>query len=152
MRTYLLPLNALLLLALAGPALAVDGVLEINQTAALAGGITEGVQCVDGPGFPVTLCTPGSYILTSDLVVPASTSGIVLVADDVSLDLNGFSITGPASCNTSSCPSGSGSGVVRGLIIVPVPSTKGDRVTVTNGAIRGFGAHCLLLLGFCLSD
>ena len=35
MRTYLLPLYALLLLALAGPALAIDGVLEINQACAL---------------------------------------------------------------------------------------------------------------------
>ncbi len=34
MRTYLLPLIALLLLALAGPALATDGVAEINHTCA----------------------------------------------------------------------------------------------------------------------
>ena len=40
--TYLLALYALLLLALAGPSQAVDGVIEINQASALAGGVTVG--------------------------------------------------------------------------------------------------------------
>ena len=43
------------------PALASDGVIEINQAKALAGGVT----AFDGPGFPVTVTAPGSYILTS---------------------------------------------------------------------------------------
>ena len=42
MRTYLLPLYALLLLALAGPALAVDGVAEISQTCAVETGCFSG--------------------------------------------------------------------------------------------------------------
>ncbi len=63
MRTYLLPLYVLVILALAGPALAVDGVIEINQASALAGGVTPG----DSPGFPIHLNNSGAYRLTGDL-------------------------------------------------------------------------------------
>jgi hypothetical protein len=38
-------------------AAAVDGVIEINQAKALAGGVTPG----DTAGFPVALSAPGSY-------------------------------------------------------------------------------------------
>ncbi len=51
MRPYLPPLYALLLLALAGPALAVDGVLEINHTCATQTGCFSG----DTAGYPVTI-------------------------------------------------------------------------------------------------
>ena len=63
MRIFLLPLIALLLLALAGPALAVDGVVEINQTCAVQTGCFSG----DTAGYPVTITQPGSYRLTSNL-------------------------------------------------------------------------------------
>ena len=53
-------------LASPAPALAVDGVIEINQARALAGGVTPG----DTAGFPVSLNDSGSYRLTSDLVPP----------------------------------------------------------------------------------
>ncbi len=43
----------------------VDGVIEINQPRALAGGVT----ATDGAGFPVTLDHPGSYRLTGNLTV-----------------------------------------------------------------------------------
>jgi len=62
---------------------------QINQAAALAGGVT----ACDAPGFPVTLCDSGSYALTSNLTV-SSGSGIVVEANDVYLDLNGFTIKG----------------------------------------------------------
>ena len=54
MRTYPLPLCAVLFLTLAGPALAVDGVLEINQTCVVQSGCFAG----DTPGFPLTISTP----------------------------------------------------------------------------------------------
>ena len=41
-------------------AIAADGVVEIDQAAAIAGGITPG----DDPGFPITLDSPGSDRLT----------------------------------------------------------------------------------------
>ena len=45
------------------PAGAVDGVIEINQAKALAGGVTPS----DTPGFPVSIDTAGSYRLTGNL-------------------------------------------------------------------------------------
>ena len=87
-----------LALALARPALAVDGVIEINQTRAVAGGVTAG----DTAGFPVTISASGSYRLTSDLQVGTSANfGITIGAADVTLDLNGFNIVGPGSLNAN---------------------------------------------------
>ncbi len=93
----------------AGDALAGDGVIEINQAKALAGGVTP----ADAPGFPVTIDARGSYRLTSDLQVPGSTCAtpcpgcpdptgdpIILITGAGSfsaLDLNGFSLIGPGS-------------------------------------------------------
>lgn len=73
----LLPL--LLILGAAGPVLAVDGVIEINQ-ASTGGGLN--------------IDQPGSYRLTSDLQPPPGFDSIRITADHVTLDLNGFSIVG----------------------------------------------------------
>ncbi len=91
MRTCLLPLIALLLLALTGPALATDGVAEINQTCAVQTGCFSG----DTAGYPVTIDgTAGrSYRLTGDLIVPdENTDGIKVSTPSVTIDLNGFEI------------------------------------------------------------
>src|SRR5438046_162421 len=53
-------LTAAFVVAFAGASYASDGVVEINQARALAGGVTRG----DAPGFPVTISQPGSYRLT----------------------------------------------------------------------------------------
>jgi hypothetical protein len=46
----------------------------------------------------VVLTLAGSYRLTSNLVVPdANTDAIDVNADEVTIDLNGFSIIGPPS-------------------------------------------------------
>jgi hypothetical protein len=110
----------------AGPAArAVDGVIEINQATVDAAG-----------GFPYTIDEPGSYRLTSDLTVPGtSTSGLRIVADDVALDLSGFTISGANSCTDSgsalTCDATSGG--------TGVSSTSGSRLVIRNGAVRGFG-------------
>lgn len=52
--------------------LAADGVLEINQTCAEATGCRPG----DGSGFPVTISSPGNFIPTRDLEVPAGATGL----------------------------------------------------------------------------
>ena len=113
--------------------LAVDGVIEINQTAALAGGVTSG----DGAGFPVTISESGSYRLTGNLEVPdVNTTAVVVSAVNVSLDLNGFSILGSTSCSQTtpgssvSCTgTGSGKGIDGSI----------NNVTVFNGTVRGMG-------------
>ena len=51
------------MLASAQRAFAVDGVIEINQARALAGGVL-GDAIRDPPGFPVTIDRSGSYRLT----------------------------------------------------------------------------------------
>jgi hypothetical protein len=104
-------------------AIAADGVIEINHACA-----TTGCFSGDGPGYPVTISTEGSYRLTSDLVVPAGTNGIEIVPDNVSIDLNQFAIRGPLLC-CSTATTGTG------ILFAPA----GRRVTVRNGKIRGFG-------------
>ena len=123
--------------AVAVPAIAVDGVIEVNQARALAGGVTAG----DAPGFPVTIAQPGSYRLTGTLDVsgqpaPENVSAITITASFVTLDLNGFSIVGATVCTGSpvdSCaPSGTGNGI---------DSAAANFVRISGGAVHGFGNH-----------
>lgn len=114
-----------------GPASAADGVVEISQAQALAGGVTPG----DAAGFPVTLGQAGSYVLTGDLVVAnVNTSAIEVTADGVSLDLNGFRLAGAVTC------SGLGSQLLCGRGTgVGVSAAQRARVSVRNGRVSGFG-------------
>lgn len=124
-----------ILTALALPSYAVDGIVLINQNVALAGNVTPG----DGPGFPVTIAAPGSYKLSGNLTVPdANTTAIEISADNVTLDLNGFSIIGPAVCSgapvTSCSPTGTGIGINTGAAF---------GVAILNGVIRGMGSFAV---------
>jgi len=65
------------------PALAVDGVIDINSA-------------VVGSNFPFSITQSGSYRLTGNLTVPSAKDGIDVTADDVTIDLNGFAIIGSA--------------------------------------------------------
>src|SRR5689334_11212165 len=108
--------RVVVLSALTWPVFAVDGVILINQNAALSGGVVP----FDSAGFPVTILQAGSYRLSSNLVVPdRNTTAIEIVASDVPIDMNGFSILGPVECTgfpvTSCGPSASSGGIV-GLI------------------------------------
>lgn len=115
----------LILVALGTPARGVDGVVEINQARALAGGVTPS----DAAGFPVTLDHAGSYRLTGNLVVPAAgVTAIVVASADVTLDLNGFGI----SCHTGVAPCGTGSGN-------GIDASGRENVTVGGGTVRDMG-------------
>lgn len=121
-----------LALAVASTAAGEEGVIEISQDQVLAGG-----------GFPYTIAQPGSYLLTSNLMVPdANTTAILLSANDVTLDLNGFTIKGPTVCTggagagTSCSPTGGGFGISGGAA---------DNVTVRNGIVRGAGSAGIVL-------
>lgn len=130
------------------PAFATNGVVDINQARALAGGITAG----DTPGFPITISQSGSYRLTSNLDVtgvaaPLTTSAIQITAPDVSLDLNGFSVIGPVNCTgggaTISClptTGGSGADLIYG-------SNTAHRLSLRNGSVRGAGGAGVYLEG-----
>jgi hypothetical protein len=100
------------------PAAAVDGEILIDQARVNAGGITPG----DAPGFPATLSRPGRYKLTGNLKVPAGQYGIEVTQDEVTIDLNGFTI--------SSNPPGE---AVEAVLADGVTGLK-----VMNGTITGF--------------
>lgn len=110
-------------------AFAVDGVVLINQASVMAVG-----------GFPYQINNSGSYKLSGNLVVPPNTDGIDIKVDNVSIDLNGFSI----SCPSGACTTG-GTGIL----------SFNSSITVRNGAITGFTGitpefiveQCVLLLG-----
>jgi hypothetical protein len=116
-------LLGLFIAAAAGRALAVDGVIEINQAKANAGGVTPG----DAPGLPITISTgtfasdPMSFRLTGPIITSTTGNVIEILSPHVTLDLNGFSIN----CLLPAC---AGIGV----------QTTQDNVTVSNGTVRNF--------------
>jgi hypothetical protein len=127
-------LVALLALAPAASSRAGDGAVEINQARALAGGVTPG----DSPGFPVRISVSGSYVLTSNLVVTdPNADAIFAPSNGVTIDLNGFEISGPVTCTgvgsaVSCTPAGTGRGI----------NAQGtERVTVRDGRVRGFAEY-----------
>jgi hypothetical protein len=117
--------------------LAAEGLIEINQARALAGDVTPG----DTPGFPVVISESGSYVLTGDLDLraeakPADTTAILITADFVWLDLNGFSIIGPFACaGAPPTQTGTGDGI----------ASASSHVTVTGGHVRGVGRDAISL-------
>jgi hypothetical protein len=131
LRTRLTVHAALLALVAASvPARASDGVIEINQTKVVAAG-----------GFPYTISQPGSYRLTSNLDVtktgqanPQNLVAVHIVSDNVTLDLNGFAILGPAVCTgvPATCTSGS-AGAGAGV------QTFKSAFVIRNGTVSGFG-------------
>jgi hypothetical protein len=132
----------MILLAFAPAALAVDGTVLINQST-----ITNGLTgCPTGGHLPILICQSGSYRLSGNVTVPdAITNAIEIRADNVTVDLNGFSIIGPVLCLggppvTSCSPpsaSGGGLGITSGF----------DNITISNGTIRGTGFDAIVLSG-----
>jgi Right handed beta helix region len=122
-------------------ALAVDGVVEINQARVDQGDISPG----DRPGFPVSITAPGSYRLTGDLTEnPQSGPMVVVDASNVTLDLNGFSLIGSAACGAAggNCiPAGSAGfeGVYANI--------GAHNLSVLHGVIRGMVGAGLDLQG-----
>jgi hypothetical protein len=136
---------------LCGRALAVDGVILIDQNRAAAGGVT----IDDAPGFPITIRTSGSYRLAGNLNVGiggVNTTAIEIGQNTgggkvtVTLDLNGFQIVGSPVCDLNGqsdvfcSPGGTGVGVL---------VDGSAAVTITNGAIRGMGLHGIACQGTC---
>lgn len=112
--------------------------VEINQTCAFA---PDGCVAGDAAGFPVVISAPGSYVLTSDLVVSQANGVGIEIHEDlvggVTIDLGGFSMQGPGSCtgtgSTLSCTSD-----LSRAIRVENPTVSEARLQVKNGRIRGF--------------
>ena len=106
----------------AAPAFAIDGQILINQSTVMAAG-----------GFPYKITQPGSYKLSGNLVVSGSTDAIDIDTNNVTIDLNGFSIIGPGVC-TGSGASISCTVTSRSAIYAPA-----SNIAVRNGFLQGFG-------------
>ena len=119
---------------------AVDGVVLITQARALAGGVTPG----DAPGFPVEINVPGSYRLASNLRVgTANVSAIRLNANNVEIDLNGFTLFGPGPT------AGTASGIEANRDMF---NPGGSAVIVKNGIVRDMGGSGIRLDSSCIVD
>ena len=132
LETLLLAITLLSLVLAPALAIASDGRIEINQARALAGGVTPG----DTPGFPVTLDSAGSYVLTGPLIVSdPDTDCIEVTAERTSIDLAGFALRGPVNCSGSgdslTCSAGTGIGIEG--------NSSTAFVAVKNGQITNFG-------------
>lgn len=124
---------------------AVDGVVLIDQSRALAGNVTPG----DTPGFPITISQPGSYRLAGNLTIGDHYTNVIEVrAPNVTLDLNGFTVAGPNVCGlaangTVQCSLPGSGAAVRAMPTSPVASSA---ITVMNGTIRGMGGPAIDLV------
>jgi len=127
----------LLLVLAAGSVHAGDGVLEINVACRTAGCFTG-----DAPGAPIQITEPGSYILTSNLSVNVNTTAILIQTDDVTLDLNGFTISGPVVCSRGDPTTCSTSGLGIGI-----DAADQRNITVRNGVVRGMGSDGVIVNG-----
>jgi hypothetical protein len=103
----------------AAPAQAVDGEILITQAKVNVGNITPG----DAAGFPATISRPGHYKLASNLKAPDDTTAIEVTANNVTIDLNGFTISGNSP--------GAHIGVYGNVV---------NRLRIANGTVSGFAA------------
>ncbi len=89
----------------------------------------DGRIAIAASSSPVTISAPGSYILTGNVSVAANATGITVSADNVTLDLNGYTV--------SSAP-GATAGI--GVIL----SSNFRRFVLRNGTIHGFNSGVAL--------
>ena len=134
-----------ILFAFASAALAVDGTVLINQST-----ITNGLaNCPTGGHLPIVICQPGSYRLSGNITVPdANTDAIHITADNVTLDLNGFAILGPATCTFKNL----NLGVIFPLQCSPAGTGVGilsfnNNIGLSNGAVNGMGSAGIQIFG-----
>lgn len=126
-------------------AAAADGQVLIDQKSVLTGRVTPG----DTPGFPLTLSQPGIYRLTGNITLPNdSTSGIKITGDNVTVDLNGFSIIGPVVCSSSPavCPAPT-QAVGIDAFIADGGGLAPRATRILNGTVRGIGGTGILMNG-----
>jgi len=107
---------------------AVDGVFEISSDCRQFGCFPG-----DSAGGHIEITQPGSYRLTSNLDVNINTTAIEVNTGNVTIDLNGYSISGPVVCSGSdlSCSS---SGIGDGI-----DAADQENITIRNGIVEGVG-------------
>ena len=108
-----------------------DGVFAIND-------VCDNFGCFPGDagGRPITITQSGSYKLTSNLISSSTTVDVIQInADNVTLDLNGFSIIGPRTCT------GDNASLVctnSGMTASAVVANGQKNIIVKNGITQGF--------------
>jgi uncharacterized Zn-binding protein involved in type VI secretion len=79
--------------------------------------------------LPVSITNSGSYIMTGNLVATNSTYGIVISTNDVTINLNGFSLVGTTNSHNGIAVSGSR-----------------QHIYIKNGTIRDWGGYAVSAL------
>jgi hypothetical protein len=126
--------------AFAPSARAVDGVVLINQSTSVSG-----LSGCPHSGFPIIICKSGSYRLSGNLtLLSVNNDAIHITVNNVSLDLNGFTISGPATCTTGPPFKCSTTGTGIGI---KDPTRFRRNITVRNGTVRGMGNAGIVLPG-----
>ena len=82
--------------------------------------------------LPFTIDQPGAYYLTGNLELAEGARGITISADDVTLDLMGFTLSGGAS---------------QGISLVPPGEDPLQNTVVRNGTVDGFSTGLRILDG-----
>lgn len=113
----------------------------IDQAKALAGGSIPG----DAPGFPITIAQPGSYKLTGNLTVPANTTAIDITVPGVTLDFNGFNVTGPVKCTLGGAGMTLCNAQQNNFGVALIQATDG--AILRNGTVQGSTGVGIRLLG-----
>ena len=113
----LMMLAVLFMVTIPIAAYAADGQIKIGQTPSTT--------------FPIIIDQPGSYVLTSNIVVSTAANGIEINSDDVTLDLNGHAVIGPGW-------NGNGTGIT---------ASNRNNIAIMNGTVRDFPLHGVRLIG-----
>ena len=135
-------ITALFILFLFMPrANAADGTVLINQSTSI-----NGLPGCPHSGFPISICQPGSYRLSGNLTVSdPGKDAIDISAGNVTLDLNGFTISGPGVCTgipISLCTAPGARGIF----------APGDSISVLNGVVTSFTSGGVFVGNFSSVD
>lgn len=133
---------AILGLALLHAAPGVRAQITVDHSKVINGTVAPGIPAE----YPLRLNKPGHYILTSDLWAPAGKVGIQVSADNVTIDLNGFTLTSGVQCarfhpqpQLVTCFDKNWQPVVENHFH-GIATNRIDTV-VRNGRVKGFSGH-----------
>ena len=112
--------------------------LTLAAAALLLAGAAQ-AQTVIGTGnnvaFPIVINQSGSYKLGKNLTVPPGSHGVLVGSGiDVTIDLNGFSIIGGATCSRTGCA---------GPLTTVGIRVGNSSARIVNGALSGFSANAI---------
>lgn len=95
--------------------------------------------------LPFTITVPGAYYVTANLTGVSGTNGITIAANDVSLDLKGFSLLAVPGANNGILVSGNhtnlwiGNGTIRGWSLEGIDGTTAQSSVFTDLNVIGSG-------------